>query len=400
LLPKKQNQKYREFYDSACYNEILEPKTTRMLPMETEAIDNPESSGNPLDVICRELTRALEGIGAFQRRFFPPEFSALQKDLFPFKASLKQAKQELEETTMPAELQQPGDVIADSSGLVLDALEMIVTASTTDFQQTVVQVMKASRKICRVQENLYDIRFTSPHLNRFFLEFRADEPAATIDLTTQMASHIGLSHVGTEDGYYARGALSLYVPESYDDRLTWPLVIALHGGFGHGRDFIWTWLREARSRKFILLSPTSIETTWSLLNPDLDGTALISKIDYVKNRWNIDMDRILLTGISDGATFALMCSLQQNLPYTAFAPVAGVLPPVDISSAKGERIYWIHGALDWMFPVQTAQSAAEALKAIGADVTLRVIDDLSHTYPREENDSILKWFDSGLALPE
>jgi phospholipase/carboxylesterase len=112
------------------------------------------------------------------------------------------------------------------------------------------------------------------------------------------------------------------------------------------------------------------------------------------------MDRILLTGISDGATFALMCSLQQNLPFTAFVPVAGVLPPVDISAAKGKRIYWIHGALDWMFPVQNARSSAEALKTIGADVTLRVIDDLSHTYPREENDSILKWFEPGLALPE
>jgi hypothetical protein len=36
----------------------------------------------------------------------------------------------------------------------------------------------------------------------------------------------------------------------------------------------------------------------------------------------------------------------------------------------------------------------------GADITLRVIDDLSHTYPREENDRILKWFEPELALPE
>jgi phospholipase/carboxylesterase len=95
-----------------------------------------------------------------------------------------------------------------------------------------------------------------------------------------------------------------------------------------------------------------------------------------------------------------MCSLQQNLPFNAFAPVAGVLPTVDINVAKGKHIYWVHGELDWMFPVQNARSAVEALKAIGADVTLRVIDDLSHTYPREENDGILQWFDPCLALPE
>jgi len=33
LLPEKQKTKYREFYDSARNNDILEPKTTLMLHM-------------------------------------------------------------------------------------------------------------------------------------------------------------------------------------------------------------------------------------------------------------------------------------------------------------------------------------------------------------------------------
>ena len=60
------------------------------------------------------------------------------------------------------------------------------------------------------------------------------------------------------------------------------------------------------------------------------------------------------------------------------------------------RIYLVHGALDWMFPVAMAQAAAAELKAAGADVTYREIADLSHTYPREENDGILRWFDPRL----
>ena len=31
MLPKKQGKTYSDFYDSARYNEILEPKTTLML---------------------------------------------------------------------------------------------------------------------------------------------------------------------------------------------------------------------------------------------------------------------------------------------------------------------------------------------------------------------------------
>ena len=31
MLPEKQNKAYKDFYDSARYNEILEPKTTILI---------------------------------------------------------------------------------------------------------------------------------------------------------------------------------------------------------------------------------------------------------------------------------------------------------------------------------------------------------------------------------
>jgi phospholipase/carboxylesterase len=107
---------------------------------------------------------------------------------------------------------------------------------------------------------------------------------------------------------------------------------------------------------------------------------------------------MLLTGISDGGTFALANSLQEQTPFTAFALIACVLPPADLGMAEGRRIYWIHGALDWMFPVRVAQRAATMLEQAGADITLRIVHDLSHTYPRDENGNILTWFDPRLGL--
>ena len=65
-----------------------------------------------------------------------------------------------------------------------------------------------------------------------------------------------------------------------------------------------------------------------------------------------------------------------------------------------KRIFWVHGALDWMFAVQSAQTAVEMLASAGADVTPGVIDDLSHTYPREENGRILQWFEPDPALSD
>ena len=65
----------------------------------------------------------------------------------------------------------------------------------------------------------------------------------------------GIFHDHNEPG--SRGGFSLYVPEYYTPDRTWPLVMALHGGSGNGRGFLWSWLRDARSLGAILIAPTA-----------------------------------------------------------------------------------------------------------------------------------------------
>ena len=78
------------------------------------------------------------------------------------------------------------------------------------------------------------------------------------------------------------------------------------------------------------------------------------------------------------------------------APISASFHPLLLEAASAERlrdlpVYLIHGALDWMFAVDVARTARDALTAAGADVSYHEIDDLSHTYPREENAKILDW---------
>ena len=63
----------------------------------------------------------------------------------------------------------------------------------------------------------------------------------------------------------------------------------------------------------------------------------------------------------------------------------------DPARMTGLPIHIVHGALDWMFPVDMARAAARQLTQAGAAVTYVEIDDLSHTYPREANARILDW---------
>jgi len=195
----------------------------------------------------------------------------------------------------------------------------------------------------------------------------------------------------------SRGGLSLYVPETSDGRTPAPLIVALHGGSGHGRDFLWAWLREARTRGALLLSPTAQDRTWSIMaGEDVDGTRLAAAVEEVAQRYPVDRSRVLLTGMSDGATYALLAGLAEDTPFTHLAPACGVLHPFllaegGIQRARGRPIYLVHGALDWMFPVETARMARRALEGAGARLVYREIEDLSHTYPRDENPRILDW---------
>ena len=189
----------------------------------------------------------------------------------------------------------------------------------------------------------------------------------------------------------------MYVPEYYDEGTPCPLIVALHGGSGHGRDFLWTWLATARSCGAILVSPTARGDTWSLMGPDIDSSNLDQIVGLASEQWNIDSDRLLLTGMSDGGTFTYVSGLRGESPFTHLAPCSASFHPMLIEGFPAERmtglpIFLMHGALDWMFPVDVARMANECLTAVGAQVLYREIDDLSHTWPSDENPHIINWF--------
>jgi phospholipase/carboxylesterase len=172
--------------------------------------------------------------------------------------------------------------------------------------------------------------------------------------------------------------------------------MALHGGSGNGRGFLWSWLREARSQGAILVAPTATKSTWALMGEDTDTSNLVRILDSVRSRWNIDPTRLLLTGMSDGGTFCYVTGLEGASPFTHLAPISATFHPLmtemaDAQRLRGLPVYIVHGRLDWMFPVQVARQTKDALAAAGADVTYRELDDLSHCYPREMNAPILNW---------
>ena len=331
-----------------------------------------------------------------QRYLHPPVAGRLADELAPCTDALCAPLREAEKTDWPEDLHFLRDRLVDVTRQTLEVVAGFVGAVRESGEM--IDLYRALRRFARVQEALYPLAPVLEPVSRWFLDpaHRGDD--ALIARLRDGAlreddSRIGVLHA--KNARDMRGGFSLYVPESWDDHAPMPLVVALHGGHGHGRDFLWSWLRDARSRGVMVVAPTSRDRTWSLLGEDIDAPALGEIVAFLGERYPVDRDRVLLTGMSDGGTYTLLAGLRDATPFTHLAPACGVLHPLllggELRQALDRAIYLVHGALDWMFPVATARIGRDALQEAGARLVYREIPDLSHTYPRDENSKILDW---------
>lgn len=346
--------------------------------------------------ILPALIQAMEALDFAARYFHPPMLPHIVSEIAGHDAPLRQALDTFRQIEWPerlagfaAGINQAGDEICAS----FDGLRRAATE-----RDNTGQGYRALRHVSRAAEHLYEAAGNVPPVSTYFLDRSKNSDQAFVEKLMSVddgASGYGVRHVHNERG--DRGGYSLYVPEYYDENQAYPLIIACHGGRGNGRAFLWTWLRNARSHGAILLAPTACGETWSIMDPDIDSENQDRILSRLQKDWHIDASRILLTGMSDGGTFSYVSGLRPESQVTHLAPIAASFHPFLLDAAPVDRLlnlkfYLVHGTLDWMFSVNIARSAHETLTSRNAAVTFREIEDLSHTYPREENANIMDWF--------
>lgn len=337
---------------------------------------------------CGSLLSVVFGLESVMRQFHPPRIIEIQKALRPFEDRLKIAERLFFDAVNRFGSDAVTEQLQEATERTKRCVDYIMGINQP--QTAIENFLKSMRQHYRSQECLYPLVAGLKPVGRYLLEAPVRDRVTEFNPLPDNPCRTGLfldPNSGT----------TLYVPETYNGQSDWPLVVALHGGSSTGRDFVWLWLREARSRRFLLLAPSSIDRTWSF-DGSADADNISSMMDTVAGEWRVDRNRMLLTGLSDGAIYTLIWGLKKESPFSALAPVSGVLHPVDLSRAAEKRIYLVHGTLDWMFSVQYAHQAVAMLKEANADIQFREIEDLSHTYPRDENGAILSWFDYSLSM--
>src|SRR5438552_6845607 len=198
---------------------------------------------------------------------------------------------------------------------------------------------------------------------------------------------------GVVQGSYRSGTTEYFytldVPESYDPARPCQVRVQLHGGVGrieasaprpgsNGR-------LPGAEQIYIMPSAWRDAPWWS--GRQVDNVRAI--LDVVKRRYNVDENRVVLSGVSDGGTGAYYSAMHDTTPFASFLPLNGFIMVLanETSDADGDLfpnnlrnkpLFIVNGGRDPMYPTRVVDPYVERLKSGGVDVVYRPQPDAAH----------------------
>ncbi|MEZ4415497.1 MAG: hypothetical protein R3E10_07055 [Gemmatimonadota bacterium] len=220
---------------------------------------------------------------------------------------------------------------------------------------------------------------------------------------------------GVELPYFAQ------VPEGYTAERRWPVRVYLHGGVMRERpsqDELW-WRDADRlaSEDHIAVFPAAWRTRRWWQNAQMENLREILRI--LRRTYNIDENRISLSGVSDGGTGAWWMAFRDTTPWASFLPFIGH-PVVLLNPAVGAEgevfpsnlvnkpLYVVNGEEDRLYPASSVDPFIVEFANAGAQIEYRPkrgyghetgwwpeevprIDAFVAAFPREPHPRCISW---------
>lgn len=188
----------------------------------------------------------------------------------------------------------------------------------------------------------------------------------------------------------ADGEVTVYTPPGYDPAKPAPLLLALHGAGGHGREEHLRWKGTADALGMIVLAPTDRARDKGYRFSAEERERALSALRWARRRWNVDENRILGTGISAGGHLLWDLALRRPDLFAGIAPMIG---GPRLSNAAGENnarflenlrrlpVRDLQGAQDDPLLLSGLRRAFERLEGWGnGDARLLEFRDLGHDF--------------------
>jgi len=182
---------------------------------------------------------------------------------------------------------------------------------------------------------------------------------------------------------------ALNVPDSYDPAKRYQVRIQLHGGVGGRRDNqpVGTGLvgtLAGAEQIYIIPYAWYASPWWS--DDQVDNLHAI--IDAVKRLYNVDENRVVVSGVSDGGTGAYYVAMRDTTPYASFLPLNGywmVLASRDIdhgeifaNNLRNKPLFIINGGRDPLYPTRAVDPYVEHYKKGGVSLEYHPQPEAGH----------------------
>jgi poly(3-hydroxybutyrate) depolymerase len=202
------------------------------------------------------------------------------------------------------------------------------------------------------------------------------QPTGVVRLTNTSASGV--------DHHYA-----LNVPEAYDSTRRYQVRFQLHGGIG-GRATNapvgpGTVGALAGAEQIYVIPYAWADAPWW---SDDQALNLVAIVDAIKRRYNIDENRVAVSGVSDGGTGAYYLAMRETTAFASFLPLNGyllVLAARDIddglifaNNLRSKPIFAVNGGRDPLYPTRIVDPTIEQMKRGGVSVDYHPQPNAAH----------------------
>ena len=187
----------------------------------------------------------------------------------------------------------------------------------------------------------------------------------------------------------------LIVPETYDPDRRYQVRVQLHGGVmmretgdprgRGGRGGRGNAPLEGAEQIYVLPVGWREAPWWS--RPQLENLDAI--LDTVKRTYNVDENRVVLSGVSDGATGLYYVAMRDTTPFASFLPLNGFLMVlandqlmVDAelfpTNLLNKPFFIVNGGQDPLYPIRNVQPFVDHLRDSGVAVDYHPRPEAGH----------------------
>ena len=114
-----------------------------------------------------------------------------------------------------------------------------------------------------------------------------------------------------------------WVPESYDPKKPTPTLLALHGAGGIGLSEVQTWQNVASDLNMLIVAPTDAGANLGYSFDEREQLASLATLRWFRRKFNVDENRIHLTGVSRGGHLCWELALRHPQYWASLAPRIG-----------------------------------------------------------------------------